>query len=232
MFDSDKVFLSGEKMSLKIIFWGATGHAKVLRECAGHQGYDLSALFDNNPEVVSPFPDVSIYHGKQGFEEWLDRRCPSTVDIKCLVAIGGEHGRDRVEIQRYLESKGIEPAIVVHPTACVAKSAHIGKGSQILAQSAVCVDVSLGEACIVNTAATVDHDTKLSDGVHVGPGAHIAGEVIVGKYGMIGAGATVLPRVKIGQSVIVGAGSVVTKDVVDDLVVRGNPARPLRKRTF
>jgi sugar O-acyltransferase (sialic acid O-acetyltransferase NeuD family) len=213
-----------EKATKKIIFWGATGHAKVLRECAIHNGYDLIALFDNNTKVISPFPNVSIYYGEKGFEKWLSQKS-NKLEIKCLVAIGGTGGHDRIKIQQYLESKGIFATIVVHPSAFVADSVIIGKGSQVLAKSAVCVNVCIGESCIVNTGAIVDHDTNLGDGVHVGPGAHITGEVVIEKCSMIGAGATILPRIKIGENVIVGAGSVVTKDIEKNSIVYGNPAR-------
>lgn len=45
----------------------------------------------------------------------------------------------------------------------------------------------------------------------------------------LGEGVCVLPGVTIGRNAIVGAGSVVTKDVADDTIVGGNPARPLRR---
>ncbi|MCJ7472342.1 MAG: transferase, partial [Actinobacteria bacterium] len=41
----------------------------------------------------------------------------------------------------------------------------------------------------------------------------------------IGANCTILPGVTIGRNSLVGAGSVVTKDVEDNSVVAGNPAR-------
>ena len=44
----------------------------------------------------------------------------------------------------------------------------------------------------------------------------------------IGANATILPGVTIGENAVVGAGSVVTKDVPDNAVVAGNPARLIR----
>lgn len=44
----------------------------------------------------------------------------------------------------------------------------------------------------------------------------------------IGAGAVVLPGVNIGKNAIVGAGSVVTKDVPENAIVAGNPARIMR----
>ena len=44
----------------------------------------------------------------------------------------------------------------------------------------------------------------------------------------IGSGATILCGVVVGERAIVGAGSVVTKDVPDDAIVAGNPARILQ----
>ncbi len=51
----------------------------------------------------------------------------------------------------------------------------------------------------------------------------------VKKGASIGTSATILCGVTIGENAIVGAGSVVTKDVPDNAVVAGNPARLLRK---
>ena len=48
---------------------------------------------------------------------------------------------------------------------------------------------------------------------------------IVKRGASIGSGATILCGVTIGQRALVGAGSVVTRDVPDDAVVAGNPAR-------
>lgn len=45
----------------------------------------------------------------------------------------------------------------------------------------------------------------------------------------IGSNATILCGVTIGENAIVGAGSVVTKDVLPNTTVAGNPARVLRK---
>ena len=52
---------------------------------------------------------------------------------------------------------------------------------------------------------------------------------LVKKGASIGSGATVLCGITIGMRATIGAGSVVTKDVADDAVVAGNPARILRR---
>lgn len=51
------------------------------------------------------------------------------------------------------------------------------------------------------------------------------GKVIIGDRCFIGLGAIILPNVKIGNDCIIGAGSVVTKDIPENSVVAGNPAR-------
>jgi acetyltransferase-like isoleucine patch superfamily enzyme len=83
----------------------------------------------------------------------------------------------------------------------------------------------IGDSCILNTRASVDHESILGNGVHIGPGAVLCGLVQVDDFSFIGAGATVLPRIKIGKNCIIGAGAIVTKDIMDNEIVIGNPAR-------
>jgi len=207
----------------RIVFWGASGHAKVLRELVEHLGYELVATFDNNGEVPAPFADVPLYYGTQGFERWKQEN--GSAKTAGLVAIGGASGRIRLDIQRFMEQNQVELIKVIHPTAFVAADAIIRKGSQILVNASVCPEVTVGEACILNTASSVDHESVLGNGVHIAPGAVLAGCVTVGDHTLIGPGAVVVPRVNIGSDVIVGAGSVVTKDVPNGKVAYGNPAR-------
>lgn len=220
--------MHGKNEIRDMIFWGATGQAKVLREFMEHSKLSLVALFDNDDKLTSPFADVPLYFGRDGFEEWVSRR-QSDDPIGFLVAIGGDKGEDRVRLQEYLESQGLFALVAKHPTAFVADNSKIGAGSQILAASSVCVEAVIGRGCIVNTGAIVDHECYIDDGTHVCPGAHLAGLVHVGRCSTIGVGAVVLPRIKLGDGAIVGAGAVVIEDVPAHTVVVGNPARVLRE---
>jgi len=208
-----------------VIFWGATGQARVLREALASSEFRLVAVFDNRP-LPSPFADVPIYLGKDGLASWL-AGISASGDIYTCVAIGGNRGNERLTVQQWLQKQGIQPLTVIHPRAFVANDAEVGLGSQILAMSAVCTNVKLGDAVIVNTSASVDHDCVIGSGVHIGPGAHLAGEVHVEEHSFIGTGAIVLPRLRIGHGAIIGAGAVVTRDVSPGQTVAGNPAKPL-----
>lgn len=207
----------------EVVFWGATGQAKVLHEALLGTEYRLTALFDNR-SVPSPFKEIPLFVGNAGFDHWLAERT-SIENLYFCVAIGGGCGRDRLTIHDRFVKHGLAPLTVIHRTAFIAADAVLGKGCQILAQTAVCTHARLGRGVIINTAASVDHDCLLGDGVHVGPGARLAGEVTVGAGAFIGMGAVVLPRICIGEDAVVGAGAVVTKNIPAGAVMVGIPAR-------
>ncbi len=206
-----------------VVFWGATGQAKVLYEALSGTDFQLVALIDNR-DVISPFSGVPVLKGEAGLDAWLDQRGGGQ-GLFAVVAIGGARGRDRIELMDLLRGRGLKLLTVIHRTAFVAADAQVGEGCQVMAQAAVCTHVKLGSGAIVNTAASVDHDCVIGSGAHIAPGARLAGEVTVGERAFIGVGAIVLPRIHIGEDAVVGAGAVVTKNVQPGATVIGNPAR-------
>ena len=63
-------------------------------------------------------------------------------------------------------------------------------------------------------------------------GASISGRVKIKDFSSIGTNATILPDISIGEKSFIGAGSVVTKDVPNNQVVYGVPARPMKINTL
>jgi sugar O-acyltransferase (sialic acid O-acetyltransferase NeuD family) len=125
---------------------------------------------------------------------------------------------------------GFKLTSVVHPSAVVSGFCNIGPGAVVAGGAVINVGCKLDRGCIVNTGATVDHDCVLGEGVHICPGAHLAGNVRVGSRTWFGIGAVAKQGVTIGSGVTVGAGAVVIKDVPDGATVVGNPARLLNKK--
>lgn len=60
------------------------------------------------------------------------------------------------------------------------------------------------------------------------PNINVFGKIRVGNNVFIGANSMILHGVTIGNNVIIGAGSIVTKDIPDDVVAVGVPARVIK----
>lgn len=59
----------------------------------------------------------------------------------------------------------------------------------------------------------------------------IGGNITIGNNVWIGANAVILPGVNIGSNCVIGAGSVVTRDIPENSVAAGNPARIIKMKT-
>ena len=192
--------------------YGASGHAKVIIDILKSQNKEISGLIDDN-EFINEMLSYPVYHE-------LDK------NFSYIVSIGDN--KTRKKIVDKLSDVHFETAI--HEAAIVSENAQIEEGTVVMPGCIIQSCSHIGRHCIVNTGASVDHDCVLDDYVHISPHATLCGNVTVGEGTWIGAGAIIVPGIKIGKWSVVGAGAVVTKDIPDNVVAVGNPARILRKK--
>lgn len=195
----------------RLIIIGASGHGKVIADIAMKRGYLNIVFLDDDVNIKSCgiYPVVGV---STRIKE---------MDGDAIIAIGDPAVRKRMQ-----ESIGDERlAVLIHPNAVVAEDVVVGKGTVVMAGAVVNSGSTIGRGCIINTCASVDHDCKLEDYVHVAVGAHIAGHVEVGEKTWIGAGATVINGIRICSDCMIGAGAVVVKEVSKSGTYMGVPAR-------
>ena len=144
-------------------------------------------------------------------------------NIPFVIAIGDN--KTRAELSHKIKAAF---KTLVHPSAVISKESSIGEGTVVYAGVVIQPNTTIGKHVIVNTSASIDHDNYIADFVHVAPKVALTGHVEVGEGSFIGAGAVVIPKIKIGKWCTIGAGSVVIKDVPDNAVVVGNPAKIIR----
>ncbi|CAN8138926.1 UDP-N-acetylbacillosamine N-acetyltransferase [uncultured Thiomicrorhabdus sp.] len=202
----------------RLAILGASGHGKVVAEIAELNGWEVTFFDDAYPEVCK-------------LEHWpvegnTDGFIASKTDFDAaFIAIG--NCSVRLNLQQRLSSLGVVFSILIHPSATVSRLAKLQAGTVVMAGAVINPFAEIGQSCIINTSATIDHDCVLADGVHISPGANLAGAVSVGECSWIGIGASVKQCVSIGENVVVGAGAAVVCDIPDNQTVVGVPAKPL-----
>ncbi len=155
---------------------------------------------------------------------WLHDMPPDTYAI--ALAVGNNF--TRMAIARSLISRNIDVATICSPSAIIAPSARIGRGAVIMPRVVVNADAVIGEGAILNTGAIVEHDVIIGHYAHISPNAALGGGARVGDLAHIAISATVLPLVQVGSRSVLGAGSVAVRNIPEDVVAFGSPARVQR----
>lgn len=199
---------------------GASGHGKVIAECAIASGcWKEIVFYDDAWPAKKNNGNFAIVGNTSKLIEVTER--PDVI-------IGIGNNNIRLKKQAEICAAGFSIATVIHPAAIVSPSAYIGYGTVIMPGTIINADVTIGEASIINSNAVVEHDCTIASGVHISPGVSLAGAVKVNFASWVGIGASVIQQVTIGKNVIVGAGSVVLFDLPDNVTAVGVPARIIK----
>lgn len=206
-----------DKSSIAII--GYSGHAFVILDAAKQMGLNVDYYCERNKVSFNSF-DIN-YLGDEGSESF-------NWNVVNQFVLGIGDNRIRQKVADLILSKNKTILNVIHPSSIISNYASYGTGNFIAANVTMNALAKVANNCILNTGCIVEHECVIESGVHIAPGAVLAGNVSVGENSFIGSNSVVKQGVKIGSGVTVGAGSVVTKDIPDNEIWVGNPAKKMK----
>ncbi len=210
---------------MKTVIIGAGGHARAILDILSYdKNIEVVALIDNfisTPTKSEIIMGIPVYGDHSVLTELFGS------GIKAAI-IGIGKNDIRKEYFNKIKSMNIELINAIHPTSNIAHGVKIGKGIVISANSTISTGVSIGNNTIINTGAIIEHESIIEDNVHISSGCVIAGRVKIKEGTFVGAGSVVKDSITIGKNVIIGAGSVVLKDIPDNTVAVGTPAKVIK----
>ena len=108
-------------------------------------------------------------------------------------------------------------------------SIEMGQGNIITSGCTFTVDIVIGSFNIFNLHTTLGHDIKIDNFNVFNPGCNISGDVTIGSSNLFGTNSTVLQGVTVGNNATLGAASLATRDILNNKVMVGVPAKQLQK---
>jgi sugar O-acyltransferase (sialic acid O-acetyltransferase NeuD family) len=195
------------------LLYGASGHSKVICSIFEAMKVRVDCIFDDYKKInlLDNYKVLSVYSHDY------------KPNFSLLISIGDNKTRKKIS-ERVFHSF----STAIHPTSIVDKITHIDNGTAIFHGVIIQRDVKIGKHCIINTNASIDHECKIDDFVHIAPSATLCGNIQVGEGTLVGANATILPNIQIGKWCIIGAGAVITKNIPDHSFVCGVPGKIIK----
>lgn len=147
------------------------------------------------------------------------------------------HSLSDVQTEFVGESTNIWQFVVVLP------GARIGSDCNICSHCFIENQVQIGNRVTIKCGVQLWDGTVIEDDVFIGPNVTFSNDKYprskiypdsfsttrIQKGASIGANSTILPGITIGPGAMIGAGSVVTRDVPENTLVVGNPAKFVRR---
>jgi sugar O-acyltransferase (sialic acid O-acetyltransferase NeuD family) len=214
--------LESEKLQ-KVVILGAGGFGRevldiFVAENRVSKKWEVLGFVDDNVElhdkVLNGYPVLGPF-------DWFTTIDPK--EIKVIAAVGDNKVRRKV-VEKAKEL-GLEFCSVIHPTVILTPFVRFGEGVIVTAGVIFTNQISVGNHVIINLDVTIGHDTVIEDFVNLNPGVHINGNNRIEEGAYIGSGAVTIQDISIGKWSIVGAGAVVVKNIPDNVLAVGVPAK-------
>ncbi len=152
---------------------------------------------------------------------------PETTHV--FAAIGPEAlNYARFDLWAKLRLAGFTCARLIHPTAWVDATAHVGGNCLIAAHSSVGPDGKIGEGCILNAGARVEAGASIDPFCWIGANASIGEGAEVGSHSVFGAGVHLVNGLTIGSHCEVTAPGCYERPLADGTFVSSLFQLPVR----
>ena len=213
-------------MSEKILgIWGAGGLGREILELAKiinnrtKRWDDFVFIVDS--VTIEEVNDVQVL----GYEDVKKKY----TNLEVVMGIGEPLVREKKF--RLLENDGISIATLIHPDVYIPDTTIIGKGVVIQYGCFISCNVIIRDYVYIQPQCNIGHDDVLAEGCMIAGFCNLAGNVSVDEYTYLGLNVAIKEGISVGRYSIVGMGSIVHKDIPDEMIAMGNPARPMAQNT-
>ena len=210
-----------------IVVFCAGPHARVILDIIKDlPNFNVVGVIDSLLEIGSNYYGYNVI----GRQNDLNGLCETYNFDAGIVALGDNYWREKLVDEIIEQQQYFQFINVISTFSFVSETVQMGYGNVIMPGVVINSEAIIGDHCIINSNSVLEHDCKMNNFSSLSPGVTTGGYVSIGKYSAIALGAIIRDRVTVGENVVVGSGSVVTKDLDENGLYFGVPAKRIRDR--
>ena len=213
-----KIALIGsEELSRRIMYYvESTGFGQIV---GMFDDFEEAGVYKYGRPVLGPISTASDLFRQNQFDS-------------TLIGVGYRNRRFRKEVYESLQQADVPIDSFVHPTAHIEPSARIHEGVIIIVNCTVDMNAEIGENVFISSNCFISHDVMIKAHTFCGPSVNLAGHTEVGECCFLGINTTTVDGICLGKNVQTAAGAVVTRDIPENVLVAGIPAKTIKAIPF
>ena len=175
---------------------------------------------------ISDFKKKHVISGIDVFNWEEFTKIYSTNDAKIVISVG--EPKIRKELREIVTVGGYKLQTLIHPSSFTGTETHIGDGVVIQFGCFISCNVNVGDNALFQPHSSAGHDSIIGSDSVISSFVSISGACSIGDQVYIGMNVPVKEKINIGTESIIGMGSVVLRDIPENVIALGNPARAIK----
>ncbi len=200
--------------------YGSGGSGREVKDMADMLGRWEQVVF------IDDMMECGLYRGtkRMPFEDFC--RNYGTENTEMVIALG--EPEYKIRLYHKVREKGYRFVTIVHPTSWISPTAKLGHGVIVKAKVVISCDVEIGDNVGIEPLVSVGHDCVIRENCQISSGVLIGGRSKIGAGTYIGMNVPIKENTNIGENSIIGMGSVVQREIPNNVIALGNPARTMK----
>ncbi len=209
-----------------VLFGGGAGSLHCIGIIEAQRLYNIIGIIDSSLPIGQEIYGYKIIGREENLLDLI-----RTYEIEGgLITIGDNWSRYSLH-QKIMKMKSdFRWVNAIHPLAVIGKDVKLGFGLIVYAGATIAPMSNIGNFCRLFTNSIIEQENVFEDYSSISVGSQTAAFVKVGKYSAITLNSTISDRIIIGENSVIGASSLIIKDVPDNVLVYGSPAKIIRRR--